>query len=163
MLSWVIAESPLVKQLLNHYSSAGGFALLKERLTGCSELSLIQIACLLRPFASCAEFLTPEIVQMYFVPVLDCLCNFVEGLDSKVLLQEDTHCPCVLPDLAGEKLIQTLLDSLSIIIVQVKSEDVDAYINVQCWQHRIRTRLKMLRGIFECLFTHSIIGLCIMI
>ncbi|XP_071943224.1 uncharacterized protein [Antedon mediterranea] len=137
-------KSPLVKQLLSHYSNAGGFVSLQERLTRCNELNLIQIACLLRPFGNCAEALTPDIVQSYFVTVLDGLCKYVEELDSDVLLQEDTQIPCILPDLAGQKLIETLLDSLSAIIVQVKSEDVDAYINVQCWQHRIRTRLMML-------------------
>ncbi|XP_060591415.1 probable ubiquitin carboxyl-terminal hydrolase FAF-X, partial [Ruditapes philippinarum] len=74
--------------LVNKFGSLDGFQILLDRFANSSTLSVPVIAALVKPFGLCAEVLTPHTVQKYFMPIVDIVPKFLDGLTDEELKKE---------------------------------------------------------------------------
>ncbi|EDO35056.1 predicted protein [Nematostella vectensis] len=74
--------------LVNKFGSLDGFSILRDRICGKENLTVPLLSALLKPFGSCAEVLTPQTVEEYFLPVIDFVPGFLESLSDQELKKE---------------------------------------------------------------------------
>ncbi|XP_064639618.1 probable ubiquitin carboxyl-terminal hydrolase FAF-X isoform X3 [Lineus longissimus] len=73
--------------LVNRFGQLEGFQILLDRFRAGS-LNVQVIAALVRPFGFCYEVLTPHTVRKYFMPIVDIVPKFLEGLTDDELKKE---------------------------------------------------------------------------
>ncbi|XP_053404353.1 probable ubiquitin carboxyl-terminal hydrolase FAF-X isoform X2 [Mercenaria mercenaria] len=74
--------------LVNKFGSLEGFQILLDRFINSSTLSVPVIAALVKPFGLCTEVLTPHTVQKYFMPIVEIVPKFLDGLTDEELKKE---------------------------------------------------------------------------
>ncbi|KAK3596917.1 hypothetical protein CHS0354_031696 [Potamilus streckersoni] len=74
--------------LVNRFGAMEGFKILYERFTSGHQLSVPVIAALIKPFGQCAEVLTPHTVQEYFMPIVEIIPKFLDGVTDEELKKE---------------------------------------------------------------------------
>lgn len=76
--------------LVNHFGKLGGFQILQERFKS-GQLSVPVVAALIKPFGQCAEVLTPQTVEQYFLPIVDIVPKFLNELTDEELKKESKN------------------------------------------------------------------------
>ncbi|KAK3589909.1 hypothetical protein CHS0354_034922 [Potamilus streckersoni] len=74
--------------LINRFGAIEGFQILFERFTNGCQLSVPVIAALIKPFGQCSQFLTPYTMLKYFMPILDVIQTFLDGITDEQLKKE---------------------------------------------------------------------------
>ncbi|XP_031549243.1 probable ubiquitin carboxyl-terminal hydrolase FAF-X isoform X2 [Actinia tenebrosa] len=74
--------------LVNRFGSLGGFGILQDRVCSKDNLNVPLLSALLKPFGYCAEVLTTQTVEKYFLPIIKFVPDFLEGLSDEELKKE---------------------------------------------------------------------------
>ncbi|XP_061435835.1 probable ubiquitin carboxyl-terminal hydrolase FAF-X [Lethenteron reissneri] len=74
--------------LINKFGALGGFQILQDRLLKGSAINVPIIAALIKPFGLCYELLTPHTVRSHFLPLVEMVPKFLEGLTDEELKRE---------------------------------------------------------------------------
>ncbi|KAL8574498.1 putative ubiquitin carboxyl-terminal hydrolase FAF-X [Nucella lapillus] len=74
--------------LVNRFGQLNGFQILLDRFTKGPPLSVPLLASLIKPFGLCAEVLTTNTIQKYFMPIVDIVPKFLEKLTDEELKKE---------------------------------------------------------------------------
>jgi len=74
--------------LVNRFGQLNGFHIFLDRFTKGPALSVPVIAALIRPFGLCYEVLTSHTVQKYFMPIVEIVPKFLDGLTDEELKKE---------------------------------------------------------------------------
>ncbi|KAK7089931.1 ubiquitin carboxyl-terminal hydrolase 9X-like isoform X2 [Littorina saxatilis] len=74
--------------LVNRFGQLEGFQILLDRLTKGPSLSVPLVASLIKPFGLCAEVLTTNTIQKYFMPIVEIVPKFLDKLTDEELKKE---------------------------------------------------------------------------
>ncbi|XP_030838236.1 probable ubiquitin carboxyl-terminal hydrolase FAF-X isoform X3 [Strongylocentrotus purpuratus] len=78
--------------LLNRFGALGGFDILQERFLDESQsLNVPIIHALLRPWGQCYELITQHTVQTHFMPIVDRVVAYLDGLSDDELKKESKN------------------------------------------------------------------------
>lgn len=75
-------------ELINKFGKLGGFKIVLERFQNTETLTVPVIAALLKPFGLCYELLTVQTIEVYFMPIIEMVPNFLENLTDDELKKE---------------------------------------------------------------------------
>lgn len=129
-------------QLINQFGTCDGFESVRQCLRHAKDLSIAQLAALLRPFGQCYRQLSADTIKRYFLPVSDAVCAHLLSCSDRQLFQQDVT-PSELPSsLVGPRAAYVVVESVMNLLNVLKGDDVEAQSKVQYWQDTILTRLK---------------------
>ncbi|KAK3589915.1 hypothetical protein CHS0354_034930 [Potamilus streckersoni] len=118
--------------LVNRFGALDGFQILYKRFAS-GPLSIQVIDALIRPFGQCTDVLTPHTVQKYFIPVMDIVLKFLDGVTFEELKKESKT--------------DNMSEVVSFIITTLKKlisclpDHVETVKKLEIFRHQITTRL----------------------
>lgn len=77
-----------VVDLVNKFGQLGGFEKLKHRFCEMEDLNVPVVCALIKPFGYCAEVLTEQTVEEYFMPIMTVIKKFLDSITDEVLKKE---------------------------------------------------------------------------
>lgn len=129
-------------QLINYFGTCDGFESVRQCLRHAKDMSIAQLAALLRPFGQCYRQLSTDTIKRYFLPVSDAVCAHLLSCSDRQLFQQDVT-PTELPaSLVGPRAAYVVVESVMNLLNLLKEDDLEAQSKVQYWQDTILTRLK---------------------
>jgi len=77
--------------LINRFGHFGGFSKLLARFEYGTNLNVTLILALLKPFGVCCDYLHPNVIQKFFIPIVDIVPAFLEKLSDEELKRESKN------------------------------------------------------------------------
>ncbi|XP_046339329.2 ubiquitin carboxyl-terminal hydrolase 24-like isoform X2 [Haliotis rufescens] len=98
--------------LINKFANLGGLDLIKKCLER-DDLDAPTMAAILKPFGTCAEFLSQSVVQKLFAPGMEKAIKYIQGLEEKDFKEKRIGS------------VSDLLSSMKLLCISVWPHDVD--------------------------------------
>ncbi|CAL8103226.1 unnamed protein product [Calicophoron daubneyi] len=120
---------PILTDLVNLFGRLGGFDRLKERFTRPGALDTLRLSLVnayLYPFSLCCEYLHPDVVKEYFIPIMDIVVPHIIGMDEMRMRQEAKN------EIKPDSLVQLHYCFRSFLIHMPAHQDKFAKINMLC-------------------------------